>query len=222
MKTYNQRNIAERLIQAQEIIALAQSDPEINSAMADYGFLEARYADGTRRLASASARETDQRAQLGAQVNATRIVNGLFSSLKNKFLTDRRVVQTVLRDNRELYENLRLHLSISPSREEFIRQAIHFYQEIMVHEEVMAALASVYNLTADVLTSRQQELNALLEARQAQQLMKGKSRVATLQRRTAMKELDVYMNELIGVARVAFKDNQRQLRKLGLAVPLND
>ena len=131
MKTYIESNIAERLNQAQEILALAQSDPEISTVLAKYGFAEARFADGTRRLEAASSRETDQRAQLGAQVTATRALNDLYTAMSSKFRTDRRVAQTVLRDNLELYEGLRLHLSIDQSREGFIRQAVHFYQEIM-------------------------------------------------------------------------------------------
>ena len=222
MKTYNQSNIPERLDQAQEILAIAQSDPEISTVLADYGFAEARFAHGTQRLEAASLRETDQRAQLGAQVNATRTMNALLGSLRKKFRTDRRVAQTVLRDNPDLYQELRLHIKTATSREGFIRQAIHFYQEILVHADVMTALASEYNLTDAVFTARQEELNRLLEARQTQQLMKGKTQVATQQRRAAMKELDDYMNELIGVAKVAFKYNERQLRKLGLAVPLTD
>ena len=222
MKTYNQSNIAERLNQAQEIIALAQEDPEINTVLAEFGFIESRFNDGAIRLEAASSRETEQRAQIGAQMAATRTLNELYTAVRRKFVTDRRVAQTVLRDNPELYEELRLHLSISQTREGFIRQAIHFYQEIMVHTDVMNALASEYNLSETVFAARQQELNALIEARQTQQLMIGKSRVATQLRRAAMKELDIYMNELIGVARVAFKNNERHLRKLGLAVPLQD
>ena len=222
MKTYNQSTIPERLDRAKEILTLAQSDPEISTVLANYGFVEARFADGVFRLDAASSRETDQRAQLGAQVTATRTMNTIYSSMLTKFRTDRRVAQTVLRDNRELYEGLRLHLSIDESREGFLRQAIHFYQEIMAHSEVMTALTNEYNLTEAVFTARQADLEALQEARRQQQLMIGKAQVATQQRRAAMDELDAYMNELIGVAKVAFKNNERQLRKLGLAVALRD
>lgn len=222
MKTYKQSTIAERLDRAKEILTLAQSDPEISTVLANYGFVEARFSDGTLRLDTASLRETDQRAHLGAQVTATREMNAQYSSMLTKFRTDRRVVQTVLRDNRELYEGLRLHLSIEDSREGFLRQAIHFYQEIMAQADVMTALADEYNLTEAVFTARQSELEAFQEARQQQQLMIGKAQVATQQRRAAMDELDTYMNELIGVAKVAFKNNERQLRKLGLTVALKD
>lgn len=220
MKTYSQRNIAERLDQAQEVLAIAQEDAEINAGLADFGFIESRFSDGMRLLEAASSLETEQRAQLGAQVTATRAMKALFISLMRKFRTDRRVAQTVLRSNPDLYEELRLHLKIALSQEGFIRQAIHFYQEIIKHETVMTALANEYNLTEAIFASRQEELNRLLEARQEQQLMIGKAQVATQLRRAAMEDLDSYMNDLIGVARLAFKKNERQLRKLGIAVVL--
>ena len=62
------------------------------------------------------------------------------------------------------------------------------------------------------------KVNGLEEAMRIQQIRIGEAQVATQKRREAMKELDTWMSSFIGVARQVFKEDPKQLKKLGLVV----
>ena len=218
MKYYVNKSIPARLNQAEEMLGIASTDPEISEELARYGLEASRFEEGRAYLAEASARETDQRTLLGAQVASTKIMEKNFQRFSKKFVTDRRMVQTVVPSDDPLFVELRLHLKTEASREGLLRQAIHFYQEVGAHEAVGALLNTEYGLSASAFDVRRDELSALLQFMQKQQLLIGQARVATRLRKEAMEELDAWMGEFISIARVAFKGNQQQLTKLGVAV----
>ena len=85
----------------------------------------------------------------------------------------------------------------------------------------MATLLERYKMTAEVIDGRVVELAELVEAINDQQVKKAEAQVATQRRREAMEELDAWMNRFILVARQAFRDDRKQLEKLGLVVVLN-
>ena len=200
------------------MLAIASTDPEIVETLSRYGVELSRYDQGRVLLAEASTRETAQRTLLGAQVASTKILEKNFQRFSKRFGADRRLVQSVVPIEEPLFQELRLHLKTELGRAGLLRQAIHFYQEVAGNETVLQYLNTTYNLPPDTFDSRREHLTEVLTFRQNQQLLIGRTRVATQVRKEAMKQLDTWMGEFISILRVAFKSNPEQLVKLGMAV----
>ena len=221
MNYYQSRPVSERLNNAREIIDIVQSDPELSEPLAQFGYSETEFVEAARRLEAASTLEVNQEAMLGAQVAATNALTQAIRVMKSAFSADRRFLQAILRDRISLVEELRLHIRMKDKRDAFVRQAIHFYEEAIRHSEVQALILAEYNMTPEAFyATRITQLTSLLEAMRIQQYQLGQARVATQQRRQAMGELDEWVRGFIRTARYAFRGNERQLRKLGLAVSL--
>ncbi len=218
MTYYSNKSIPKRLNQAYEVISISLSDSEISDVLARYGYVAERLDEGMQLYDTASDRETDQKAQLGAQVAATAQLVNATRAFRLKLRSDRDFTRFVLENAPPVLEELRLNLVLERSSEAVIRQGTHFYREVQKHPQVLEALEREYNLLQDVFLSRQEELEALIELMRIQQYEMGQAKVAASKRRRAMKALDDWMTVFIGVARQAFKNDPRQLSKLGITI----
>ena len=142
----------------------------------------------------------------------------VYRALRQQFSLDRGVVRKVTRDNRGLYEGFRLHITVKSGRGAFIQQAAHFYDEVATDSGLLERLLDQQNVTGEFFDAGREGLARLIAAINAQQQMIGQARVSTRARQEAMAALDEWMAEFNRTARYAFKDNERQLRKLGITV----
>ena len=218
MKYYREKSVSERLVQARETLNNAQLDEEVKIILAESGYAEAEFADGTTRLDAAERLEVDQEVQKGEQVKSTAELNTVYEALRSQFSLDRRLLRKVVRANKGLYEGLRLHIHVKQGRGAFIQQATHFYDEVVTNPEVLQLLLDDQNVTAEFFEVGREGLTRLIAAINVQQQMIGQAQVATRARRAAMAALDEWMIEFNRTARYVFKDNERQLRKLGITV----
>ena len=218
MSYYMKKRIGERLNYSSESIEVAQTDPEISERMALYNFGPDQLAEGRRRTTLAASRELTQRIQLGKQSAATNYLNEMERKVRSLFNADRSLTRVLLSSESPLYFELRLNLNTEAKREVFLQQARHFYQEAIAQEDIATLLLSEFSMSKETLENRLTKLDDLEEAMRIQQVRIGEAQVATQKRREAMKELDTWMSSFIGVARQAFKEEPKQLKKLGLRV----
>ena len=218
MKYYPEKTIAERLDQSRETLNNVRTDTEMLDILAGFGYGEVEFTEGSRRLEVARQLDIDQQVHIGAQVSATAVLDDLYRAIRRQYVDDRQLVRNILRDDRELFTGLRLHLRIRPSRDGFILQATHFYDEVVTHSSVQQALTGRYQIPAVSFDRQRGQLVLLTEAIDAQQQRIGQAQVTTVLRREAMKELDTWMLDFIRTARLAFRGNSRHLRKLGITV----
>ena len=218
MKYYSNKPINKRTNDVVEVVGVIQEDPTLGEVLAQFGYTENQLNDGLQRAEAATVATVALDTQLGAQVAATAAFNEALREFRLRFNADRRIARLLLREQPVLYEELRLHLKMRRGREDVLNQARHFYQEVTANAEVMALLLSEFNVTPDVFAARQVQLASVLTLMQAQQFEIGKMRVATKKRRDAMNALDDWMAQFSSIARTAFKNDARQLRKLGLLV----
>ncbi|MBX2822581.1 MAG: hypothetical protein KTR29_22985 [Rhodothermaceae bacterium] len=218
MKYYREKSISERLVQARETLNNALLDDEIKEIMASSGYAEAEFSEGNSRLNAAESLEVEQEAHKGEQVKSTADLIEIYNALRQQFSLDRRVIRIVTRANRGLYEGLRLHIKVKAGRGAFIQQATHFYEEVATDPGVLQLLADKQNLTDEFFIAGREGLARLIAAINFQQQMIGQAQVSTRARQAAMADLDEWMIEFNRTARYVFKDNERQLRKLGITV----
>ena len=215
-KYYNQQNVASRLNFSGESLTIAQNDAVIAARLALFNYGPDRLASGIQLHLNAESAETNVRVALGRQSAATKALNAILRDLRIKYGTDRRIVKELLKGNEEMYAELRLGVRLARKRQELLRQAKHFYEQVIANEEVASLFTTRYNLTPDVFEARQQDLTALEEAMRTQQVRIGEARKAAQVARATMRELDTWMSEFIGVARQAFRGDEAQLKKLGV------
>ena len=218
MKYYREKSVSERLVQARETLHNALQDEEIKAILAVTGYAEAEFTDGNSRLEAAERREVDQETRKGEQVKSTAALNEVEAALRRQFSLDRQIVRKMVRSNKGLYEGLRLHIRAKQGRGAFIQQATHFYEEVATDPDVLQLLLDEQNITSEFFTIGREGLTRLIAAINLQQQMIGQAQVATRARRAAMAALDEWMVEFNRTARYVFKDNERQLRKLGITV----
>lgn len=218
MKYYSEKSVSERLVQARETLHNAQEDDEIKAVLAETGYADAEFADGNGRLDAAEGLEVDQEARKGEQVQSTAELNEVYAVIRGQFNLDRQLLRKVVQSNRGLYEGLRLHIRIKNSRGSFIQQASHFYDEVATNPDVLQMLLTEQNVTSEFFNVGREGVGRLIAAINVQQQKIGQAQVATRARREAMAALDEWMIEFNRTARYVFKDNERQLRKLGITV----
>lgn len=214
---YTRLSTVKRLAFSERALAIAQSDPVLKEAFAEEGFSEDRFLIGQTKQQRASALQIDQQVEYSTRLEVTGELDALFEKVRAAFIADRGIAKIALKRSPGLFERLKMIGIAEQSRDLFLQQARHFYQEILADTKVVGVL-SPYSLTQDVLESRQQDVVALVSIIQAQQLQSAEALLATRRRREAMADLDDWMIKFLFVAKRVFKNSPRQLEKLGIPV----
>lgn len=214
---YTKLSTLKRLAFSERALAIAQSDPVLKEAFAEEGFSEERFLIGQTKRQRASALQIDQEVEYSSRLEVTGQLEELFERVRAAFITDRGIAKIALKRSPGLFERLKMIGVTRENRDLFLQQARHFYQEVLADAEVVG-IVSQYSLTQEVLESRQQDVVALVNAMHAKQLQSAEALLATRRRREAMAELDDWMIKFLFVAKRVFKNNPRQLEKLGIPV----
>ena len=218
MPYYNKKRIGERLNFSTEFIDIVETDPVISERMRVYNYIPERLVEVRQMIDTAASRDRDYRAKLGQQTAATGMLSDLVRGMRLTFSSDRKIARTLLRSNEILYNELRLGVKMDQSKEVFLQQARHFYEQAFAHEEVTSLFQNHFNITPALFVNRMKDLDTLEEAMRMQQVRVGETRTATRLRNEAMKELDTWMKVVIGVARQVFKEEEDLLLRLGVEV----
>ena len=219
--SYKRLTNTKRLFFSQEALTIAQTDTIIAAILLKVGYTPEAIGEGLTLYTDAFTAATVRQVKFGEQVVATKAVNTLFKQLKSQFSRDRRLVRGLLARDRASYEPYGLNRRIQDNREAFISQAAFFYREVEDATELLSALSAQYGMTSAIFEERRQGIEGLVEAMRIQQTKRAEAQVATQRRREAMARLDDWMVTFVGIARQAFKEDRKQLEKLGLAVKVD-
>ena len=214
---YSRLTPRERLSFSEEAITIAQSDPVLSEAFAEEGFTEARFQAGLAKQQIALDLQISQDVEYGIRLAATGALDALFVKVRNAFIADRGIAKIALQRSPGLFERLNMVGPAERKREFLLQQVRHFYQEVLADQDVVTIL-SQYSLTPDVLENRRQDIAALVIAMREQQRQFAEAQLATRRRRTAMADLDDWMYKFVFIAKRVFKNDPKQLEKLGIPV----
>ena len=214
---YKANNTLKRLSISREAIEIVQTDIYLNDVMARFGYGEEELATGLSLQANADVLFSRQDIEYGNQRVTTEALKAQYREVRNRLRDDRRIVGAVLDASSGIGRLLRLSIRLGNTYEAVLSQALHFYREIQNNEPIKAQLAA-YSYTDEVLTARIAEATLLSAAMKKKQVQVGEAQVITAQFREAMGELDDWMKQFIGVARMAFRNDPKQLKKLGIYV----
>ena len=219
---YKDQTTTERLFFFLEAITIVSSDPAIAEVLASYGFGEERMdiaRDIYDRTHASFAIRQDRFAE---QLQATDRLNEARDEFVKLFRNDRSLVQSVLRKKRSEWEGFGLNTLIYKKREKLVNQADYFYNAVKESPFVLSELESLYKISVELIDSRLLALQAFVNAIQEQQLKRAEAQVATQRKRESLKEMDDWMTTFLGVARQAFKEDRKQLEKLGITAKVSN
>lgn len=214
---YPSKSISKRLITAREAIEIVQSEPVISERMSSVGFSPVEMANGQTFQEDAERLHSTQDVEYGNQVAATQTLTSIADDIRSRLIVDRRIALTALKSLPGLMRQLRLTGAVAGLNEALYNQASHFYTELLNNGEALERMA-VFGTTTEMLTVRLELVTAMGEAMKAQQIRIGQAQITTARRREAMQKLDTWMSRFIKAARLAFLDEPRELKKLGIYV----
>lgn len=214
---YSNQSITKRLITSREAIEIVNAEPLLNERMSQVGFTPAEMTIGQTYQQDAARLHGTKDVEYGNQVAATQTLVDIANEIRTRLIIDRRIAVTALKALPGVFRQLRITGPVSKTNEILYDQAFQFYSELMNSEEALTKMAE-YGTTADVLSTRQELLARMAEAMKAQQIRIGQAQITTAQRREAMRKLDTWMSRFIKAARLAFVDEPKELKKLGIHV----
>ena len=215
--SYLNQNIPKRITFTGEALAIVQSDPFLSTAMAENGYPAEQLAIGETFQQAARATWVIQETEFVGRLEASESVQELEKTLRAFVVADRKIVQVALRAFPKRYAQLRMARRLQRNRANLLQQINNIYEEVLAHADILAGLES-FGLTAAVINDRLQLVDDFAEAMQVQQRQTAEAEIATRRRQEAMQALDDWMRDFLDTARFVFRNDPRQLKKIGIPV----
>lgn len=191
--------------------------PEIASTMAEYGYDDAKVAEGkalyetTRVEFDANQTESDEAAAAYAVFAAKKDQLGaIYSSHRKK-------AKVVFRDDPTTADRLEISGTMPVAYVKWLEAVRKFYNTSIADAEIQKKLSRL-KLTTDDLNAAKAMIPEVEALRAAYLKEKGESQNATAIKDTAFAELDSWMSEFYAVAKIAMEDQPQLLETLGLIV----
>jgi len=191
--------------------------PEIASTMAEYGYDDAKVAEGkvlyetTRVEFDANQTESDEAAAAYAVFAAKKDQLGaIYSSHRKK-------AKVVFRDDPTTADRLEISDTMPVAYVKWLEAVRKFYTTSIADAEIQKKLSRL-KLTIDDLNAAKAMIPEVEALRAAYLKEKGESQNATAVKDTAFAELDSWMSEFYAVAKIAMEDQPQLLETLGLIV----
>lgn len=196
----------------------ALADPEASALLALKGFPAEKLNEGLARIEAARDKQEARLVAAGAQLAATDQFKTAFAAARTAYADFRETARAHYgseAQNREIWEALKLGGAAPQNAQSFIGTAYLTFDNALADPDIVAELTP-YGYDQAGLLAERAVIEAMDEANQAQELAKGNSQRATVERDEAMEELRVWMGKFRRIARRALKGRDDLLVKLGL------
>jgi hypothetical protein len=194
-----------------------ESQPQIASTMAEYGYDSTKVAEGkalyeTTRLAYDSNKtETDE------EVAAYAVFASKEDQLAKIYAEHRKKAKVVFRNDTVTANKLEITGSLPLAYVKWLETVRKFYNISVSNPDIQTNLGRL-KITAADLNAAQALIPEVEAARAAYLKEKGESQDATTIKDTAFIKLDDWMSEFYAVAKIAMEDNPQLLEALGKVV----
>jgi hypothetical protein len=210
--------IASKLLFAQNAITNALGSEEIKSAMAAYGYDEARLQKGDDLYNKASELQDIQVKEYGDQYSATDALN-LAKAVANKtYMEHLKIARIALIGDRGAGASLELDGIRKVTFSGWLKQAKTFYANALGSPDVTTAIGR-FGITPEKLEAGRQLVNGVEDKLNNQLMEKGEAQNATQERDEAFEELQGWMGDFIAISRIALDGKSQYLEVLGIVEP---
>ena len=211
MTTY--QDIAERLQAAQMAIENAQADPEVQAALALFGYDAARLAAGRALYDETAELVRQQSLEYGEQYATTADFHAKWDKAKEVYGRSLQVARIAFKGDTKAQEALKLAGDRKRSFSGWFKQADAFYQNLLAVPNFVAAM-SAFGYDEAKLQAEAALVTAANTANNQQQLEIGDAQDATRARDAKLDELEDWVSDFHTIAQVALADRPQLLEKL--------
>jgi len=209
------RSIANRLEAARLALTNALAEDELLSALAQYGYDEARLQQGKGLYESTLAVWQSQQQKQSRRRAAVAAYEQANAAATHAYMRSVKLCRTLYRDDPVTYRGLGLLGGRSRSFASKVAQMRLFYTSALGSPEILSTLAG-YGFTESQLQADFALVTALESARSQREVENGAVQDATRNRRQAISALERWMGDFASIARLALEENPQRLEMLGL------
>ena len=207
--------VTDFLMSAKTMIENALSDDTVKTALAGYGYDEARLQSGKALYDEAFELDLTQKRESGEKVAATTEFNNLWAEADQQYMKTLKVARIVLKNLYKADQAAMLYGVRKQSFNGWQEQAVSFYANILNDPELLEAMAG-YGYPEDRLNQEYEMVQQVIEQNLRQKKEKGESEQATRFRDQKLDQLADFVSDLRGIAKVALADTPDYLEKLGI------
>ncbi|MFO8010266.1 MAG: hypothetical protein R6U89_05565 [Dehalococcoidia bacterium] len=217
--TSGYRNIWARLTEAELALENALADPDIQAALAPYGYDEARLQEGKDLFSEGRELAVKQQSEYGQQYGSTESLYNSWEEANKSYMNCLKVARIALRDYTAAEAALMLSGDRKNSFSGWHEQAQTFYGNLLGTPEYLEEMAR-FGYTQESICAEASLVQAVIEANLEQEARKGLAQDATRSRDDKMDELDQWMSDFKTIAIMALEPDSQTLEKLGFgAIP---
>lgn len=207
-------SIADRLNAAQVAINNTLTDAEIQAAVAAYGYPVEKINAGKGVYDRAVAAVNAQIAATGAQRETTAAMEAAKKAAYAAYQSLAKVARAVFVQDKARLIRLGLTGAMPKSTAGFLTAASALFENAIA-PEIQTLLAN-FGYDSSKLQNERAVIAAYETANSNQEQAKGATQQATRDQEAALKELELWLNQYIKIARVALRDKKELLEKLGV------
>lgn len=205
--------------EATTLLANAQEQPEIATALGTFGYDPPVLQAGQALLDTARDLHDRQIKEYGEQHAATQAILKASKQADKSYTTYRRLAKVAFKNDPQRKTNLHLNQHKPQVFNPWYEQARHFYSALLADPEAQTQLAR-FNIGLAALQASQAQLEQVYTLKNTQEREKGEAQDATQQRNAALGDLDEWLSDLRVVARIALQDTPQLLEALNFrAIP---
>ncbi len=213
----NNPTIAEQLHVAGTAIHNSLNVDYILAALTPLGYDEARLQAAQGLYEAVLTAVAQQDLAYGIQHQATADLNAARREANRVYMTAVKIARLAFQKNVQAQATLRLAGRRAQSFAGWLEQATVFYQNLLDHPTLLAAMAP-FGYDAARLAEELALVRAAETANQRQEAAKGAARAATQTRDELLRQLQKWMADFRVIAPIALADNMQALETLRLRV----
>lgn len=210
------KRITEILEDCRVVAENAESDLDIKTGMATYGFTPEDLAGGITLYSDVLGLFGLQSKERQELTEATYKFVEKRETAENSFTRVIKLCRVAFRNTKVLEALLPSIISLSPF-DRWSLVAHKLYDSLLGNALAMQQLAR-FQITAEALQAYQDELNQVKELKNKCDIERGEAQQATKDRNDKLEELRDYCRDIKAIAEIAFEDKPQLLEKLGILV----
>ena len=209
------RSIDTFLSEAQVAIDNALNNPQILEHLKDFGYNNSRIQQGKKLYNIAAAAQLAQTMESGDQISATDSVKATWATAKKTYIRLIKISRIAFKRSSGVATQLDLGGKRKESLSGWLAQANQFYANALANKTILSGFKE-FGITEQKLKAGLAEVKAVEAANLAQEKEKGEAQAATQKRDAAMDELQDWLSDYLGIAKIALEENPQLLEGLGI------
>lgn len=197
----------------QVIFTNLTTQPGINTAMAEYGYDEAKITQG-KALADKARQAYNQNLREVAEITAARkTFDTQAETLFTLYAAHRKTAKVCFRRDPAVIKQLGITGRTPDAFAPRLEEAENFYRIITLTPAIATPLTQ-FKITEDTIAQAQKQIAQTRQARADYLREKGENQDATKQKDAAFRAIETWLSDLFAVARIALEDTPQLLEAL--------